>query len=101
LDLPLPLHQVRSLVFIDPQGLYYFKKTPSEGSPAAVWHASIGNVTAGSLFVILQALGAAPQLLVVIGALTGAAGCFIHYLWKNFWDEDKCGESPIVVYLEK
>jgi hypothetical protein len=55
-----------------------------EVSPAAAWHASIGNVVAGSLFASLQSLGTAPHLLVVIGGLIGAAGCFIHSLLETF-----------------
>jgi hypothetical protein len=69
----------------------YLKK-PLEGSLAGAWHASIGNVVAGSAFAILQSLGTAPLLLAVIGALTSAVGCFVHYLWKNVWGEGKDGE---------
>ena len=70
----------------------------SEGSLAAIWHASIGNVAAGSVFAILQSLGTAPLLLAGIGALTGAAGCFLHFLWnlwrsprwyQNIWGDDQ------------
>jgi len=55
-----------------------------EGSLAALLHANIGNVAAVSPFAILQLLGTAPWLLAITGALTGAAGCFLHHLW-NLW----------------
>jgi hypothetical protein len=68
-------------------------KKLSEGSLAAAWHATIGNVAAGSVFAILQSLGTTPVLLAMIGALTGGFGCFIHSLWEDLWNEDKVSEK--------
>ncbi len=76
--------------FADPQVLL---KKPSEGSLAAAWHASIGNVVAGSIFATLQSLGTAPSLLAAIGALIGVVGCSIHYLWKIFQGDGEDSES--------
>lgn len=44
----------------------------TSGSLAASWQASIGSVTAGSLFAILQSLGASGLGIVLFGS-TGAA----------------------------
>jgi len=43
------------------------------GSPAAVIHAGIGNVAAGSAFALMQSAGTAPLMLATIGATVGAA----------------------------
>ena len=75
------------------------KKKPSEGTLAAKWHSSIGNAVAGSIFSILQSLGTKPLLQAGIGAVIGAVGCVIHYVWEGFWDEDQDGEPP--AYFEK
>lgn len=41
------------------------------GSLAAAWQSSIGNVTAGSMFAILQSLGTAVYSKIMFGSVVG------------------------------
>ncbi|KAK6352566.1 hypothetical protein TWF730_009390 [Orbilia blumenaviensis] len=47
---------------------------PVEGSFAAAWQASIGDVAAGSFFAWLQSIGMAPAMAMVTGGLVTFAG---------------------------